>query len=84
MKNKILIKLVVPSTNEEYEVFIPANERISKVKDLLVKAIKDISDCDLMFDRLYSLIDPETGLIYDSRLTVKETGINNSKIIILL
>ena len=84
MKNKVLIKVIVPSLGEEYEVFIPVNERINKVKELLVKSIKDISDTNFDITRIYSLIDPDLGTIYDSRLSVRETNIINSKKVVLL
>ena len=83
MKNKILIKLIVPSLNDEFEIFVPVNERISKVKELLVKSIKDISDSAFDDTRLYSLLDPDTGTIYDSRLPIRDTNIKNSKKVIL-
>ena len=83
MKNKILIKVIVPSLNQEYEAFIPANERICKIKELLVKSIKDISDSYFDTDRIYSLLDPDTGTIYDSRLPVRDTNIKNSKKVVL-
>ena len=83
MKNKILIKLIVPSLNDEFEIFIPVNERISKVKELLVKSIKDISDSPFDDTKIYSLLDPETGTIYDSRLPIRDTNINNSKKVVL-
>lgn len=84
MKNKVLIKVIVPSLNEEYEVFIPVNERITKVKELLAKSINDISDSSFDTNKIYSLIDPDMGTIYDSRLSVRETNIINSKKVVLL
>ena len=83
MKNKVLIKLIVPALNNEFEVFIPVNERVNKVKELLLKALIDLSDSDFDYNRTYSLLDPELGTIYDSRLPVRETNIKNAKRIIL-
>ena len=83
MKNKVLIKLIVPSLNKEFEVFIPVNERVCKVKELLVKCIIDLSDSDFDSARIYSLLDPEMGTIYDSRLPVRNTNIVNAKKVIL-
>ena len=83
MKNKVLVKLLVPSLNCEYEVFIPVNERINKVKELLVKCIADLSDSDFDTNKIYSLLDPDSGTIYDSRLSVRDTNIKNAKKLIL-
>jgi len=41
MKNKILIKLIVPVLMSEYEIFIPVNERITKIKELIINSLKD-------------------------------------------
>lgn len=83
MKNKILIKLIVPILMEEFEIFIPVNERISRVKELLVKSISDLSDSTFDVNKMYSLLDPDEGTIYDSRLPVRDTNIVNSKRVIL-
>ncbi len=83
MKNKILIKLIVPVLMMEYEIFIPVNERISRVKELLIKSIVDLSDSTFDDKKMYSLMDPDNGTIYDSRLTVRDTNIINSKRVIL-
>lgn len=83
MKNKILIKLIVPVLMTEYEIFIPVNERISRVKELLVKSISDLSDSTFDENKMYSLIDPDNGTIYDSRLTIRDTNIINSKRVVL-
>lgn len=83
MKNKILIKLIVPVLMTEYEIFIPVNERISRVKELLVKSISDLSDSTFDENKMYSLIDSDNGTIYDSRLTIRDTNIINSKRVVL-
>ena len=41
--NKLLVKLYVPSLEEEYNVWIPLNKRIGGIVLLLVKAINEIS-----------------------------------------
>ena len=41
MTNKILIKLYVISLNKEFDVFIPVNEMIWKIKKLLIRFLKN-------------------------------------------
>lgn len=84
MKNKILVKVIVPYLIEQYEIFIPTNERVSRVKELLKKAISDISDSQFDINKKYNIIDPDTGQIYENNLIIRETNIANSKKIILL
>lgn len=83
MKNKILIRVIVPTLMSEYEIFIPVNERIVKVKELLIKGILELSEGHLMLKKSYSLIDPDEGTIYDSRIIVRDTNIINNKRVIL-
>lgn len=83
MKNKVLINLIVPELMESYEIYIPVNERILRIKQLLIKAIKELSDVDLEQYKKYSLIDPATGEKYDESMIVRELNIFNSKKIIL-
>ena len=83
MKNKILIKVIVPTLGSEFEMFIPVNERISQVKKIIIKALVDISDGEFKVTKGYSLIDPDQGTIYDSRLIIRDTNIINIKRIIL-
>lgn len=83
MKNKIIIRLIVPVLMTEFEIFIPVNERISRIKELCVKSIVDLSDSGFDATKMYSLMDPENGTIYDSRLAVRDTNIINSKRVIL-
>lgn len=83
MKNKVLVKIIIPYLMTTYEIFIPVNERIVRVKDLIIKGVYDLSDQKLSLNKTYSLIDPDTGTIYDSRVIVRDTNIINSKKIIL-
>lgn len=83
MKNKIIIILVVPSLMKEFEIFIPVNERISKIKELILNCISDLSNDSFDKNKSYSLIDPETGTVYSNNMIVRDTTIKNSKKIIL-
>jgi len=83
MKNKFLIKLIVPTLMNEYEIFIPANERVSKVKELIINALIDLTDNKFDISKKYNLINPDTGEVYDNKKIIRELDINNSKKIIL-
>lgn len=83
MKNKVLVKIIIPYLITTYEIYIPVNERIVRVKELIIKGVYDLSDQKILLKKSYSLIDPDTGTIYDSRSIVRDTNIVNSKKIIL-
>lgn len=83
MKNKVLVKIYVPNIDEEYEIFIPTNESISKVLSLIVKSIQELADIQLE-DKEHYLFDPEKSQMYMSDQIVRDTNIKNSKRLILI
>lgn len=83
MKNKVLINLVVPKLMETYELYIPVNERIVKIKQLIISSLKELSDDKFIEKENYNLIDPDTGETYDNKMIVRDLNIKNSKRIIL-
>lgn len=84
MKNKVLINVYVPSLDEVYEIYIPINESVNTILDLICKTIYDLSDSDFNIDETHYLLDPDTLTIYLKKQLVRETNINNSKKIILI
>ena len=84
MKNKFLIKLYVANLDENYELFIPVNETIKKVVDLIVKSVNDLSDGALNMEKYYHIINPETREIYKEASIVRDTDIKNGKKVILI
>lgn len=83
MKNKVLISLIVPALMDEFEIFIPVNERVSKIKELLINSLSDLTDNEFNKDKNYSLIDPENGTIYENSMIIREMDVKNSKKIVL-
>ena len=84
MKNKILIKLYVPFIDEVYEIFIPTNESVKKVVDLIVKSVYELSDERLNLDIKYHIIDPDTSDIYQESIIIRDSNIVNGKKIVLV
>ena len=44
MNNKILIEVIVPLLEENFEIYIPVNKRISTVIKLIEKSLKEITN----------------------------------------
>ena len=84
MKNKVLIKVYVPIIDEEYEIYIPTNESIKKVLELIVKSIYELSDSYLDISVNHYLLDPNTSNIYMNDQIIRDTDIKNSKKLILV
>ena len=84
MKNKILIYVYVPTLDETYEVYIPVNESIKVVSELIEKVIESFSDSAFIQSNEHCLFDPDTSNLYSDREIVRDTNIRNNKHIILI
>ena len=78
MKNKVLITLIVPTLMETYDVYIPVNERILKIKELLINSISEFTENEFDKSKDYNLINAKTGTIYKNSEIVRDTDITNS------
>lgn len=84
MNNKVYVDLIVPSIEERYNVFIPINKKTIEIIFLLNKAINDMSDGSFPLSNTLSLINAETGVIYDVDNTFLENNILNDTKLILI
>ena len=84
MNNKVLIKLIVPEIDNTFDLFIPTNELIWKIKKLVTKSINDLTGDSLDISRDYILINKLTGQIYSNNLTVFNTDIRNATELVLI
>ena len=84
MKNKLLISVYVPTLDETYEVYIPSNETINAILELISKTISDLSDSDFNSDDDHYLLNPDTSIVYLKNQIVRDTDIINSKKLILV
>ena len=84
MKNKVLIKLYVPELDDYFDVFIPINEVIWKIKKMLAKSISDLTIGNLDISKEYVLINKITSELYDNNTIVANTNIRNATELIFL
>jgi len=84
MNNKVLVSLIVPSIEERYNVFIPINKKTIEIIFLLNKAINDMTNGSFPLNNNLSLINAETGVIYDVDSTFIENNILNDTKLILI
>ena len=83
MKNKVLIKLIVPELESNYDVFVPVNEIIWKVKKLLLKAVCDMSEIELDTSINYILMNKSNCKMYGNNEILINTDIRNGTELIL-
>ena len=83
MKNKILIKLIVPELNQTFDIFIPVNEYMWRINKLLIKVISDLSDGVLDMNGNYIFVNKTTGNIYHNSDIIINTDIRNGSELVL-
>ncbi len=82
MNNKVLIKLIVPSLDKSYDLFIPVNETIYKIKKLILESLNDIDTN--MLNVSYVLINKINSRVYNNKEIVINTDIRNATELMLL
>ena len=84
LKNKVLVKILVPELEVSYDIFIPVNEVVWKINKLLVKSISDLTDIKLDVNSRYALINKDNGKVYDNNELIINTDIRNSSELFLI
>ena len=84
MKNKVLIRLTIPEIDCSYDIFIPVNEIVWKVKKLIIKSISDLTVGAININMDFILINKNNGIIYDNNSIVIDTDIRNATELIMM
>lgn len=84
MKNKVLIKLIVPELDATFDIFIPVNELVWKVKKLILKSVSDLDNINISNNLDCILINKDNSKVYNNNEIILETDIRNSSELILI
>ena len=84
MNNKVLVKVYVPTIEEQYDILIPLNRRIYNVVKLLVKAINELSNGYYEPKNKPILYNKITAIPYDENLSIRESNIRNGTELVLI
>lgn len=82
--NKVLIKLYVPISEQEFDIKIPLNRKVHAVIKLIVIGINQFSGGYYKPDRLPLLYDKLTAEPFDMNALISETTIRNGTELILI
>ena len=82
--NKVLVKLLVPAIEKEYDIWLPINKKVHKIIKLLMKSVNELSSGYYIPTTAPLLYDKRSAMPYDVNLNVKENGIKNGTEIILI
>lgn len=84
MKNKILIKLNMPELDAVFDIFIPVNEVVWKIKKLLIKSASDLTGFSLDINGNYALLNMDNSKVYENNEIIINTDIRNASELILI
>ncbi len=84
MENKVLVKLFIPDLDTSFDLFLPVNELVWKIKKLIIKSVADLKNIPLNIDDEVILLNKDTSKIYSNNDILIETDIRNGTELILI
>lgn len=85
MNNKILITIIIPNFELEYELYIPNNKKIGTIKKYFLTSINEMAQIGYSkSEKEVRFIDRQTGIEYENNMYVKDSGIKNGSIIVVM
>lgn len=84
MNNKVLIKLIMPEFDLSYDLFIPVNEVVWKLKRLIMKSIQDLSGVSIKNIDEALFINKDNSRVYNNNEIVVNTDIRNGTELIFM
>lgn len=84
MKNKVIIKLIVPEVDKEYNIYLPIGLKVGNIINLLNKSISELTNGELKLSNNNSLYNALTNEKYSSDILLYNTNIRNGAILVLV
>jgi beta-galactosidase beta subunit len=84
MKNKVIVKILVPEIDESYDVYLPINKKIGNIIELLNKSINELSNGNFPLSSNNVLFNVDTKKTYQSDVLLLNTDIRNGTRLIIL
>ncbi len=82
--NKILISVYVLTIEEEYDMFIPINENMKNVLNLIQQTVNELSDGYYVINQNALLYNGIDGKIINNNNIVKFSGLKNGSRVLLV
>lgn len=82
--NRVLIKLYVPSIEEQYDIWIPLNKNIYTIITMLTKAINELTNNNYEPLHIPFIYNKVTGEKYDVNAIINNTNIRNGTELVLI
>lgn len=84
MKNKVLVKLIVPEIDKEFDVYLPINKKIGNIINLLNESLVELTNGEIELSNKNSLFNGITNEIYHPDKQLIDTNIRNGSILVLI
>lgn len=84
MKNKVLVQIIVPDVDKNFDVYLPINKKIGNIINLLNNSICEITNGIYSGTNKTALYNRKTGEKYDVDKLLIDTDIRNSTVLVLL
>jgi hypothetical protein len=84
MDNKVLVKLLVPEIEKEYDIFLPVNRKIGNIIIMLNKAVNELSKGEYPIADNDGLYNADTKELYEADKQLIKTNIRNGTKLVLL
>ena len=84
IKNKVLVKLVVPEVDKTYDLYLPANKKMGNIINLLNQTIQELTSNEFLKSSSNLLFNARTGHQYSPDELLLNTDIRNGTILVLL
>lgn len=81
---RILVEVYVPVTGKSYDIFIPLEERMSNVLEMIKKAVADLSENTFKPDEYTAICYRREGTIVNINMSVYELGLKNGSQLMLI
>lgn len=79
-ENKILVNIYILCTNRNYEMFIPVNEKVGNIANLLNSVMSDCFD----LNKVTLILNVDSGKCYKNNELVRDTDIVNGTKLVLI
>ena len=84
MKNKVLVNLIVPEIDRNFDLYLPITKKIGNISNLLNKTISEISNGEYKESITDILYNVTTGERYYPDVLLVNTNIRNGTKLVLL
>lgn len=83
-KNKVLVKILLPEIDQNYDMYIPINRKVGNTIQLINKMLFELTNGEYVGSKHQALYDEFSGRTYPNDILVRDTNIRNGSWLILI